>query len=626
MSMASGRLSTVRQVLHSILGAGGVADRPDGRLLDDYLARHNEAAFAALVERYGPLVLGVCRRVLQDQHDAEDAFQATFLVLARKAASLDRQRSLGNWLYAVAYRTALKAKINGARRRVHERQVVDMPALPSPESSRWEELRPVLDEELSRLPEKYRAPLVLCYLEGKTHLQAARDLGWPSGSVSRRMARARELLRERLLRRGVIISSAVLLTLLPKMAARASVPPGLAASTVKGALVFGKGTMGTAGIIPSKVTMLANEILHSRLVAGAAAGALALPVTGLAILVTSTLSIVAHEVVTEYRKHTPPVAVRSGGCPGCRDVSGALVRGEIALAPQADPVLALAMTQEGKVLASGSAREDTPVQLWDMITGSELARLGGRCGAIRALAFSPDGLTLASGGADRTVRLWDISSRVERLCLTGHAGEVLAVAFAPGGDLLATGATDHTVRLWDPSSGQAVAVLRGHRGPVAALAYSPDGSWLVSGGHDGATILWDSHTGHELGRCAGTGSPVTAVGLSPNGKLLATGGEDMTVTLWDVATRRARATLAGHTAAVRGVAFNFDGTLLLSAGSDGTLRVWHVAAPRSMAVVQGHADAINAVVCARYDPRVATAGSDRNIRVWRVEETLARRR
>src|SRR5262245_34849622 len=145
----------------------------DRRLLERFLVQREEAAFAALVRRHGPMVLGVCERVLRDRCDAEDAFQVTFLVLARKAASLGRPEQVSNWLYGVAYRTALKARTRRARRQAREEPWPE-PAPPEPVAEMvWNELRPLLDEELRRLPAKYRAPLVLCYLEGKTKRQAA---------------------------------------------------------------------------------------------------------------------------------------------------------------------------------------------------------------------------------------------------------------------------------------------------------------------------------------------------------------------------------------------------------------------------------------------------------------------
>src|SRR5437667_6459629 len=152
----------------------------DGQLLERYVKERDERAFATLVERYSALVLGVCERVLGDRHYAEDAFQATFLVLVRRADSLDGERSIGNWLYAVAFRTAVKAKAMAAKRRARERQALEMPTIEAKIDPDLSDLKPIIDEALNQLPEKYRAPLVLCCLQGKTHQEAAKELGWPS--------------------------------------------------------------------------------------------------------------------------------------------------------------------------------------------------------------------------------------------------------------------------------------------------------------------------------------------------------------------------------------------------------------------------------------------------------------
>jgi RNA polymerase sigma factor (sigma-70 family) len=212
------------------LAAGRPADLADGQLLERFASRRDEAAFAALVHRHGPLVLAVCRRVLADAHAAQDAFQDTFLVLARKAAALARPGSLAPWLYGVAYRTALKARTRAARRRGHERRAAAArPLASAPDEPGRAELRPALDAAVAALPEKYRAPLVLCYGEGRTVDEAARLLGCPRGTVATRLARARERLRRRL---GGLALSLPAGLLAP--AARAGVPAALAGSTVRG--------------------------------------------------------------------------------------------------------------------------------------------------------------------------------------------------------------------------------------------------------------------------------------------------------------------------------------------------------------------------------------------------------
>ncbi|MFO0846684.1 MAG: sigma-70 family RNA polymerase sigma factor [Gemmataceae bacterium] len=195
----------------------------DAQLLEAFLARHDEAAFEELVRRHGPMVLGVCRRALADPHDAEDAFQATFLVLARRAADVVPASRVGPWLYGVARRTAWKARSSAMRRRGAERAV----ALDRPRDQAaagcGDDLLPVIDEELGRLPEKYRAPLVLCLLQERSRKEAAGLLGWTEGTLSGRLARAKEMLGARLTRRGVSLAGVAL---------PAEVPPALTAAAV----------------------------------------------------------------------------------------------------------------------------------------------------------------------------------------------------------------------------------------------------------------------------------------------------------------------------------------------------------------------------------------------------------
>jgi RNA polymerase sigma factor (sigma-70 family) len=258
--MADGQLTVVLRHIRQLAGVRPAEELTDGQLLEGFVSRQDEAAFEALVRRHSPLVLGVCRRVLQHAQDAEDAFQATFLVLARKAASIRRKESLGSWLYGVAYHIAAAARLRAARRRSHERQAHDMAQSDAKAEALWAELQPILDEELQQLPDKYRQALLLCYLEGKSNRQAARELGWPPGSMSRRLTRARELLRLNLKRRGVSLGSAALTALLTYQAAPAAVPLLLVDTTVRAALRFAAGkTVGT--IVSRQAVSLAREIL-----------------------------------------------------------------------------------------------------------------------------------------------------------------------------------------------------------------------------------------------------------------------------------------------------------------------------------------------------------------------------
>jgi RNA polymerase sigma factor (sigma-70 family) len=230
--------------------------RFDAELLERFVTSDDGAAFARLVERHGPLVLGVCRRVLRNHHDAEDAFQATFLVLARKARHIRRRDALPGWLYKVAYHLAVKLRASAERRRRAEREAVPAPRQPAEDRLTWAELRLVLDEELQRLPEKYRAPLLLCCLAGRTRDEAAAELGWSLGTVKMRLERGRHLLRSRLARRGLTVSAALLAMVLAQHATASPVPALLATTTVKAALLFAAGL--TSAALPARAVRLAG--------------------------------------------------------------------------------------------------------------------------------------------------------------------------------------------------------------------------------------------------------------------------------------------------------------------------------------------------------------------------------
>jgi RNA polymerase sigma factor (sigma-70 family) len=259
--MASQRASTVIQFLRRIAGPPPDRDLADRRLLERFVTAQDQAAFAALVQRHGPMVLGVCRRLLHDAHEAEDAFQATFLVLVHKARSIGRPEFLGPWLHGVAYRVAARAR-QAARRRGREREAAAMPDGDPAVEVVWRELRQVLDEELGRLAQKYRAPLVLFYLEGKTTAEVARQLGCPKGTVLSRLARGRDRLRIRLVRRGVALSVGVMVGVLAEQAAPAAVPPALALGTVNAAVLTAAG-QAAAGAIPATVAALTQGVLRA---------------------------------------------------------------------------------------------------------------------------------------------------------------------------------------------------------------------------------------------------------------------------------------------------------------------------------------------------------------------------
>ncbi len=229
----------------------------DGQLLDRYVTTHDAAAFEALVRRHGPMVLGVCRRILPNSHDAEDAFQATFLVLVSKAPTITPRDAVGGWLYGVAYRAAQKIRVAAARRRSKEVQMAPMPEPTTRAEGLWHDVRPLLDHELALLPQKYRLPIVLCDLEGQTRKEAARQLGWPEGTVAGRLASARKMLAKRLARHGLPLTAGALAVVLSENGTQAAVPMTLLTATVRAA---------TGGVVGTGIASVAGGIVRTMFV------------------------------------------------------------------------------------------------------------------------------------------------------------------------------------------------------------------------------------------------------------------------------------------------------------------------------------------------------------------------
>lgn len=313
--MPGGQLDTVFQHIRQLVRVASGADLTDSLLLSRFGASRDEAAFASLLQRHGPLVLNVCRRVLGNADDADDAFQATFLVLARKAGSIRQGESVGSWLYGVAFRIASKAKVNAARRRAHERRVADMPKLDTGNPALWGEMRPLLDEELSRLPEKYRLPIVLRYLQGKSNEEAAWELGCPAGTLTWRLSQALDMLRQRLARRGVTLSSTLLGTLVVENGASAALTTVLSDTTLRAAVLFAAGREVAANGASLFIISLAEGALRAMWINKMTTTALILLVVGMFGIGGGLLAFrsMARETAAVPAPENPPVARQGDG-------------------------------------------------------------------------------------------------------------------------------------------------------------------------------------------------------------------------------------------------------------------------------------------------------------------------
>ena len=563
--MTDSRVSQVVRGLRAVLPGDAATD---AQLLGRFAGQRDEAAFAELLRRHGPMVYGLCRRLLGNEQDAEDAFQATFLVLARKASAIARRELLGNWLYGVAYRTALRARAQAARRQAREKEMARPEAVPEETP---DELLALLDQEVNRLPDRYRLPIVLCELEGKTYREAARLLGWPEGTVAGRLSRARALLARRLSRRGAALGTIAVATALANSAA--AVPVRLAEGTARATLALLRG-QADAGLVPVRAAVLADQVVRGMLLARIKA-----VVAVLVLLLGLGYPLAALGPGREEKRSPPPEVRKADGRKGKVDrlgdplPRGAVVRlGSVRLRHRG-PIAAFAVSPDGKLLASGGSA-DHVMRLWDARTGRLLWRMAADTGGAEALAFSPDGKRLATAG-DGRIRLWEVASHreVRRFPDT----KARSVAFSPDGKLLAAGGYDNLIRLWTVAGGdhtKPVRQLRGHEVPVSQLHFALGGRMLVSLGLNRAVLLWDPLTGELVRRLTEPADRILSVAVAPDGKTLATGSLSGPVRLWHASTGRELRSWEIPRSWLSGLAFSPDGRTLAVSSGDGRLGIW----------------------------------------------------
>jgi WD40 repeat protein/transcriptional regulator with XRE-family HTH domain len=283
-------------------------------------------------------------------------------------------------------------------------------------------------------------------------------------------------------------------------------------------------------------------------------------------------------------------------------------------------VEAVAFSPDGTTLASAGL--EGTIRLWEATTSKCLAVFSGHRGRVWSIAFSPDGLTLASGSADATVRLWDLASGWCHQTYKGHTNEVKAVAFSPDGLTLASGSSDATIRVWEVGSGQCLKVLEGHNDEIWSVAFHPAGTLLASGSADATVGVWEVATGQCTMVLTGELNRVWAVAFSPDGQLLASGNADHTIRLWEIKSGHCLKLLRGHSNRVYAVAFSPDGTLIASGSSDQTIRVWEVESGECLRVLQGHHNLIKSLAFSPNGELLLSGSPDQSIRLWQVESGL----
>jgi RNA polymerase sigma factor (sigma-70 family) len=489
--MAVVPLTHVLKRVHAL----AVHEESDRQLLERFAGNADEAAFAGLVRRHGSLVLGVCRRVLGAGPDAEDAFQAAFLVLAQKARSIRKHASVASWLYGVAYRLALQVRTKQARRRRHEaaaRRPSEVAATSCEPvvCASLRELGAILDQELERLPARYREAMVLCHLEGLSHAEAARQLGWPLGTFKGRVQRAHTLLRKRLERRGVTLSAIALASVLGREAG-AAITPALREAAIRCA---------SSTAIPARVAALAQGAAHALAATKLKFGAgVALTVVMLALAVgaapfdtTEALPPARHlqDVAAAQDMHGDPLP------------AGAALRIGTVRFRHGAAVTFAALLPDGQHVVS--AANDRYVRIWDRASGRELHRMGpgprpapvsdvyvtvrGRPASTVA-AVSADGTRMATHFDGPGIQLWDAATGADAgsVPLPSDTFVVALLAFAPSGSHLAIAGTDGTIHLWDLKLhqfagvlGEPGAQLKAFVSDQVAVVYAPDGKTVAS--------------------------------------------------------------------------------------------------------------------------------------------------
>ncbi len=678
--MATKQAASIQRFIRKVVDQCRDHQTSDRDLLARFAEQRDEDAFAALVRRHSAMVRGVGQRVLHHHQDAEDVCQATFLLLARKAKAMPWRDSVANWLYAAAYHLALQTRDAAARRKARELKVKPKPAPDAMADITLRDLQSILDEELSRLPRKYGAPLLLCCLEGKSRDEAAQCLGWPLALVKSRLEDGREVLRRRLARRGLALSAVLAGVTLTSGAARAALPALLVRATSRAALQLLAGQT-TAGVVSANVMALikggAQAMFLTKLKI-ATALLLAVGVVTIGIITLAQNALVTAQTKGPAQAGLPravpgdalpagPLARlgatrwRHGGITGLvaflpdgKSVvsvsndqvfhvwefpSGKEIRrfGPGVNAPLPPPVrfprseLPVTLSADGKFLASHF--DGAELLLYDVATGKQLATLPQR-GGLSSVAFSPHNRHLATRNMIGDVTIWDWKAGKTECIKARHGliiGEVPALTYAPDGTLLAMTANESgqnsTIKLVDPRKAEGQQVRTIEIDPpayVSGVLFSPDSKLLAC--TDGSAVrLLDVASGKQIRQIRSPERGGVTMAFAKDGKSIVTRSYTRRpVREWDVDTGKELRNFGpvgtedsrGHNFMLPRPALSPDGTMLAFAGIDHALHFLDLGSGKEVHAGKGNTVALSALTIAPDGKRLWTQGDGKAVRQW----------
>jgi RNA polymerase sigma factor (sigma-70 family) len=663
--------------LKTLFGAGTLSGLGEGELLERFLSQRDETAFEEIMARHGPMVLGICRRWLDDPHEVDDAFQAVFLILVRNAAAMRNRNSLSSWLYGISLRVAQRARSNAARRHSRERQ--DPDGLSMAQSKEHpptnHETSLILDEEIRLLPERQQAAIVLCLVRGKTHEAAAAELGIPLGTVKSRLAGGRATLVRRLSRRGVAPSIALGTASVSEHLLASAIPQELARQTLEAAmrLAISRALRGAA--IVASVQNLVKGVLSAMRFARMKSVVMGLAVVGI-LVGTSTALVLAQA----GRAHVPvPVAPAQNAAvpasPPRLDLygdplpSGAITRFGTIRHRQEAPIYRIAFTRDDRFIVTDG--DDSQLRVWDARDGKLLRRIGVDIEALTDFALSSNGKTVAIAGVNLVPGKGGVRRVDFRELATGRqvsAGSWVEhstfprVAIDPDRRLLVTASPEGELEVVNIKTGTQTARLNLENEGVDFIAFSADRNRLaVAGSVKGNTTfhgrrlrVFDLKSASDFRSVAKFDANVGDLAFSPDGSLFA--GSDVgtlifldvpsgrsqrienafmrevafsadgqrlvgsrlnDLALWSPSERKYINKLDSSCRLSGQLAFSFDGRTVAANGGRNVLHLWDIASGHEQDVPRdAHEEPVSAAVVTPDGEKLITASADRTMRVW----------